>query len=119
MNQYQVNQQFGQTVPTNPATAEAQVLGAEALALGAAAKETAESIIQTGETLNEKDFKPVINKYGDLYSSFIDLIYGFYRKINKVIEKDNTEKNAKQYIAGYRIRNKKNSRSNKGETKCN
>jgi len=98
MRQYQVNQQFGQAVPTNPVTAEAQVFGAQALVLGAAAKETAESIIQTGEILNNEDFKPVINKYGDLYSSFIDLIYGFYRKINKVIEKDDTEKKINEII---------------------
>lgn len=99
----------------NPTTVQAQVLGAEALALGAAAKETAESIIQTGETLNEKDFKPVINKYGDLYSSFIDLIYGFYRKINKVIEKDNTEKKINEIIRDKILADAKNQLNNNPE----
>lgn len=115
MNQYQVNQQFGQTVPTNPATVQAQVFGAEALALGAVAKETAESIIQTGEKLNNEDFKPVINKYGDLYSSFIDLIYGFYRKINKVIEKDNTEKKINEIIRDKILADAKNQLNNNPE----
>lgn len=82
----------------NPIVVEGKLLDSEAIILASAAKTILEDIAKAFEIITKNDIAPILEKYGELYSNFIDLIYGFYIRINNVIENHELNKTTKEQL---------------------